>query len=113
MTYYQHIRIYKRSILPTFFSLYLGLVNRAKKTIELLLTLSKDLGFSCQKIHVSSFIKHGEIPKQCQEHGGRKTEIYEVILISRQNPPILLDESSSEQNFTVGKTFKNTLCMPY
>lgn len=55
----------------------------------------------------------GEIPKECQEHGGRKTDIYEVILISRQNLPILLDENNSEQNLTVGKTFENTLCMPY
>lgn len=91
----------------------LGLVSRASKTTHLFHKLCEELGFSVEKVDPFSFISEGEIPAECQEHGGRKTEIYEVILKSRLTMPILLDESGDERDCTVGKTFENTLCLPY
>lgn len=87
----------------------LGIVNRAQMTYDLFFTLSDKLGFSCQRMSPDVFLKDGLIPKSCQEFGGRSTEIFEVELMDRSVPPVLLDQN---QDRTLGHSFENTPFLP-
>lgn len=61
----------------------LGVVNRANSTYQMFFDLAAEHGFTWRKVDAGEFLKGGEVPKQCQESGGRKTEIYEVVLSDR------------------------------
>lgn len=68
----------------------IGIVNRAQSIYQMFFDLAKDNGLSWRKVAMEEFIKDGDVPKECQESGGRKTEIYEVFLSDRSEPPTLL-----------------------
>jgi len=89
----------------------LGLVDRATSTTQQFFQCAKELGFSCDKVDYALYLRNGEVPNACAEFGGRRVEIYELDLISRAHPPILLNEMAKD--VIVGKKFEHTSSLPY
>eukprot|EP00559_Dactyliosolen_fragilissimus_P004849 CAMPEP_0184865858 /NCGR_PEP_ID=MMETSP0580-20130426/19446_1 /TAXON_ID=1118495 /ORGANISM="Dactyliosolen fragilissimus" /LENGTH=394 /DNA_ID=CAMNT_0027365233 /DNA_START=8 /DNA_END=1192 /DNA_ORIENTATION=- len=118
---------------PTF---VLGLVDRASSTTTLFFTTLINLGFVHRKVHPSEYLTHDEdnisnieIPTSSRETGNTM-DIYEITLSigktkeERQllTPPRLLMNPSSStgdddddvgQDLTLGKSYQQTLFLPY
>jgi len=87
----------------------LGLVQRAQSTSQEFFDLAKRLGFAWEKVDYAKFLPGGVLPDSCKEHGGRITEIFEIRLIDRSDPPILLDESADDDcDSTLGKNYQHS-----
>lgn len=91
-------------------SLLLGIVNRASSTYDLFFQLAKQLGFSCRQVMPEEYLKDGLVPASSQEHGGRKTEIHQIILTDRSQPPILLEAQG--EDVILGQGYENTCFLP-
>lgn len=88
-------------------TMILGIVNRAQSCHDLFFRLAKDLGFSATKISPFLYLKEGILPASCKEYGGRETELYQVILVDKSQPPILL-----KQDILLGQSYENNAFLP-
>jgi hypothetical protein len=92
-------------------TLVLGIVNRAQSTFDMFFGLAAKLGFSCRRVPDEDFLK--VLPKSCQEHGGRVTEVWQVELVDRSKRPILLQtEKENPSDPTLGSAYQNTSSLP-
>eukprot|EP00593_Proboscia_inermis_P015642 CAMPEP_0171302614 /NCGR_PEP_ID=MMETSP0816-20121228/12035_1 /TAXON_ID=420281 /ORGANISM="Proboscia inermis, Strain CCAP1064/1" /LENGTH=235 /DNA_ID=CAMNT_0011781227 /DNA_START=192 /DNA_END=899 /DNA_ORIENTATION=- len=90
---------------PTF---VLGIVKRATSISNQFFELARNMGFTSSKIPAELYLKHGVVPDECKEYGGRITEIYELTLTDRSVPPVML-----ERDVIIGETYENVLATPY
>jgi len=88
----------------------LGLVERASSTTQQFFDCAKELGFTYNKVEYDLYLDNGVVPESCCECEERRVEIYEIELISRTHPPILLGEM--QEDIIVGKNYDNNSSMP-
>ena len=88
----------------------LGIVERAQSTYRMFFEMATELGFQSRKIPMTEFLEGGVIPESCQEHGGRKTQLFELKLVDFSVPPILLEHV--DVDIIVGKSYENTCFLP-
>lgn len=89
----------------------LGIVNRASSTYDMAFKLAEDMGFTSRRVSPEEFLPDGVIPACCREYGGRTTEIHLFTLTDRSRPPMMLQTSA--ENVVLGKSYENTMSLPY
>lgn len=89
----------------------IGIVNRAQRTHDLFFEIAKREGFQCHKVDMQLVLLNAQqLPASSRDGGGLQMDIWELRLIDRSIPPVLLEIDAT--NILVGNTFQNTLSLP-
>jgi predicted nicotinamide N-methyase len=91
-----------------------GIVERSTAVYRQFFAFANEMGFDSREIDPMEFIPDGEVPKSCQEYGGRKTKLFELTLRHNAEVPILMQPPVEHGclDYTVGRSFEQTLFLP-